>query len=146
MAFKTCLRRFKMAVSTFAWQTWNSSPFNIERASGSAPGTIILRFHGPFTVRDAYTNLPPLALNKILELEPTPGEDPPVKNILDLSDCPYMDSSGLGMIVTHHVRCQKKGVRMIAAAMSPRVRQVFQLTKMDSIITIAASVEEAEAN
>ena len=49
-----------MATATFAWQTWNSGPFSIERAHGSAPGTVILRFHGPFTVRDAYTNLPPL--------------------------------------------------------------------------------------
>jgi anti-anti-sigma factor len=133
------------AATNFAWQTWNSSPFNIERCPGKTPGTVILRFHGPFTVRDAYTCLPPLLLNKMLELETAPGEAPPVKNILDLTDCPYMDSSGLGMIVTHHVRCQKNGVRMIAAGLSPRVRQVVELTKMDAVLTIAASVEEAEA-
>lgn len=137
------------ATSTTAnprWQSWNSSPFCIERQAGKAPGTVILRFSGPFTLRDAYSCLPTAKLSQILELEPAPGEEPPVKNILDLSSCPYMDSSGLGMIVTHHVRCQKKGVRLIAAAMSPRVREIFRMTKVDTIIPVATSLEEAEKN
>jgi len=132
-------------MSTFSWQTWNSRPFSIERKPGSNPGTVILCFLGPFTTRDAYSNLPPLALKKILELEPEEGEAQPVKNILDLTQCPYMDSSGLGIIVAHMVHCQKKGMKMIAAGMTPRVREVFKLTRMDSVIPIAASVEEAEA-
>jgi anti-anti-sigma factor len=133
-----------MATAAFAWQTWNSDPFSIERKQGKAPGTVILRFHGPFTMRDVYSNLPTMTLNKMLELEPAPGEEPPVKNVLDLAECTYMDSSGLGIIVTHHVRCEKKGVKMIAAAMTPRVREVFHITKMDTVIPIAATVEEAE--
>lgn len=133
-------------MATFAWQTWNSAPFNIERKPGKAPGTVILHFSGPFTLRDAYTALPPLELNRMLELETAPGEEPPVRNILDLTDCPYMDSSGLGMIVTHFVRCQRKGMKMIAAGLSPKVRDVFRITKVDAIIPIAATVEEAEIN
>lgn len=133
-------------MSTFSWQTWNSSPFSIERKPGSTPGTVILCFHGPFTMRDVYSTLPPTTLSKVLELEPAEGEAAPVKNILDLTGCPYMDSSGLGMIVSHHVHCQKKGVKMIAVGMTPRVREVFKLTKVDCVVPIAASVEEAEAN
>ena len=135
-----------MATAAFAWQTWNSDPFSIERKQGKAPGTVILRFQGPFTVRDVYSNLPTMTLNKMFELEPAPGEEPPVKNILDLTGCTFMDSSGLGMIATHHVRCQKKGVKLIAAAMTPRVQQVFKITRMDTAIPIAATVEEAEVN
>ncbi len=133
-------------MGTFAWQTWNSSPFNIERKPGKSPSTVILRFSGPFTVRDAYTNLPPMKLNKILELETAPGEEPPKLNILDLTDCPYIDSSGLGIIATHYVRCQKQGLRTIAAGLSPKVREVFKITNMDKVIPIAATVEEAENN
>jgi anti-sigma B factor antagonist len=131
-------------MATLAWQTWNSGPFSIERKPGSAPGTVILCFRGPFTTRDAYSSLPTMTLKKILELEPAEGEAPPVKNILDLTACPYMDSSGLGIIVSHMVHCQKKGMKMIAAGMTPRVREVFKLTKVDSVVRIAASVEEAE--
>jgi anti-sigma B factor antagonist len=133
-------------MATLSWQTWNSGPFSIERKPGSTPGTVILCFRGPFTMRDAYSSLPTMTLKQVLELEPAPGEDPPVKNILDLTGCPYMDSSGLGIIVSHMVHCNKKGMKMIAAGMTPRVREVFKLTRVDAVVPIAASVEEAEMN
>ncbi|MGD1105460.1 MAG: STAS domain-containing protein [Terracidiphilus sp.] len=133
-------------MGTFSWQTWNSGSFNIERKPGKSPGTVILRFCGPFTIRDAYSSLPPGELNRILGLEPAPGEAPPKLNILDLTTCPFMDSSGLGIIATHYVRCQKQGLRMIAVGLSPKVRDVFRITKMDKVIPIAATVEEAEIN
>jgi len=133
-------------MATSGWQTWNSGPFSIERKPGKSPDTVILRFCGPFTIRDAYSSLPPGELNRILGLEPAPGEAPPKLNILDLTTCPYMDSSGLGIIATHYVRCQKQGLRMIAVGLSPKVRDVFRITKMDKVIPIAATVEEAEIN
>jgi anti-anti-sigma factor len=131
-------------MGTFAWQTWNSAAFNIERQPGKAPGTVILCFSGPFTLRDAYSSLPTLTLKKMLDLETAPGEDAPAINILDLTACPYMDSSGLGMIATHYVRCQKRGIRLIAAGLSPKVRDVFKITKMDAVISFAATVEEVD--
>lgn len=133
-------------MSSFGFQTWNSSKFNIERKPGKEAGTVILCFSGPFTMRDVYSSLPTMELSRILALEPAPGECCPTKNILDLSNCPYMDSTGLGMIVTHHVRCQNKGIKVVAAAMSPRVREVFKLTRVDGVVPIAATVEEAEIN
>ncbi|MGD0741104.1 MAG: STAS domain-containing protein [Terracidiphilus sp.] len=130
-----------------AWQTWNSGPFSIERRLGKAPGTVILAFRGPFTTRDAYSSMPTtMSLQQVLELEPQPGEDPPVLNILDLSGCPFMDSSGLGIIVSHMVHCKKKGIKMIAACMTPRVREVFRLTKIDCVVPIATTMEIAEGN
>jgi anti-anti-sigma regulatory factor len=33
---------------------------------------------------------------------------------------------------------------MIVAGLSPKVREVFRITKMDAVIPIAASIEEAE--
>lgn len=53
---------------------------------------------------------------------------------------------GLGMIVSQHVRCQAKGLRMVAAGASPRVQQLFKLTKVDTFIPMVATVEDAEAN
>jgi anti-anti-sigma factor len=132
-------------MATFAWQTWNSAPFNIERKRGKTPGTVILCLSGPFTVRDVYTALPPTELNKMLDLPAEPGEEPPVKNILDLTSCPFMDSSGVGMVAAHYVRCQRKGIKMIAVGASPRVREVLRITKMDSIIPMVATMEEAES-
>jgi anti-anti-sigma factor len=133
-------------MSTFPWQTWNSSPFSIERKQGKDPGTVILALSGPLTVRDVYSTLTPTAFNKILDLQPAPGQERPAKVILDLSNCPYMDSTGLGLVVKHHVHCQRNCVKLIAAALSPRVREVFKLTKIDAVVHICATVEEAEMN
>jgi anti-anti-sigma factor len=131
-------------MGTFSWQTWNSSPFNIERKKGKAPGTVILRFSGPFTLRDAYSSLPTLTLKSMLDLETAPGEEQPTRNILDLTACPYMDSSGVGMIVTHYIRCKKKGIKLIAAGLSPKIRDVFRITKVDGLFPMIATIDEAD--
>ncbi|MGA8270180.1 MAG: STAS domain-containing protein [Candidatus Sulfotelmatobacter sp.] len=125
-------------------QIWKATPFTIERKEGKASGTVIFRFHGPFTARDMFGTLTPVALHDLLSFQSMPGDELPVLNILDLSDVPYMDSTGLGRIVGHYVHCRGKGVRMIAAGASPRVLELFKLTKVDSIIPMTATAEEAD--
>ena len=125
-------------------QIWKATPFKIERKPGKAPGTVIFRFACPFTARDMYGTLAPIGLLNILSFQSTPSEELPALNILDLTDVPYMDSTGLGRIVSQYVHCRGKGIRMIAAGMSPRVHELFKLTKVDSVIPMTATVEEAD--
>jgi anti-anti-sigma factor len=126
-------------------QIWKGSPFNIERRQGKTPRTVILRFHGPFTARDMYGSLTPFTLSNILEVQSPEDAGPPSLSILDLTDVPYMDSAGLGMIVRHYVRCKSKGVRLIAAGVGSRVLDLFKLTKVDGLIPVTSTVEKAEA-
>ena len=91
-----------------------------------------------------YGSLTPFALNNVLEFQPTPDGRQPSLNILDLTDVPYMDSSGLGVIVRHYVRCKSTGVRLIVAGAAPRVLELFKLTKVDGLIPATDTVEEAE--
>jgi anti-anti-sigma factor len=126
-------------------QIWKGTPFSIERKEGKAPGTVIFRLCGPFTARDMFGSLTPVALNNMLDFQSTPSEQPPAVNILDLTDVPYMDSTGLGMIVRHYVRCQGKGVRLIAAGVSPRVLELFKLTKVEAVFSMTATIEEADS-
>ena len=65
-------------------------------------------------------------------------------NILDLTDVPYMDSAGLGIVVGHYVSCHRKGIRLIAAGVGPRVRELFKITKVDTTIPMATTVDEAD--
>jgi anti-anti-sigma factor len=125
-------------------QLWKSSPFSIERKEGKAPGTVIFKLCGPFTARDMYGSLTPIALQDMLDFQSAPSEQLPVLNILDLTEVPYMDSTGLGMIVKHYVRCQGKGVRVIAAGASARVIELFKLTRMDGVITTTSAVDDAD--
>ena len=76
----------------------------------------------------------------------TPGDDSPLTNIFDLTGVPYMDSAGLGVLVSHYVRCHGKGVRLIAVGASRHVLELFKMTKVDTFIPLAATVDEADAN
>jgi|HubBroStandDraft_5_1064220.scaffolds.fasta_scaffold787927_1 anti-anti-sigma factor len=63
-------------------------------------------------------------------------------HIFNLTDVPYVDSSGLGVLVTHHARCRKKGARLVLAGVNPRVLHLLQITNINHIIPTAPSVEE----
>jgi anti-anti-sigma factor len=89
-----------------------------------------------------YAALSPAALRSIFETDPTPDHHATL-NILDLSEVPFMDSCGLGLIVSHVVRCQGKGVRVIAAGVTPRVLTLFETTRIDRLIPMAATVDAA---
>jgi anti-anti-sigma factor len=123
-------------------QIWKSTKFTIERSNGKTPGTVIFRLSGPFTARDMHSSLSPIALRNTFELEPE-AEDSAV-HILDLTEVPYMDSAGLGMIVSHYVRCQGKGIRLFAAGVSPRVLQLLEMTKTENLFLRIATVEEID--
>ena len=123
-------------------QIWKSSKFTIERNQGKTPGTVIFRLTGPFTARDMHASLSPVVLRNTFEPEEESGQD--ALHILDLTEVPYMDSAGLGMIVSHYVRCQGRGVRLVAAGVSSRVVQLFELTKVDKFFPRFDSVEDAE--
>ena len=125
-------------------QIWKPAPFTIASKGGKAPGTVIFRLSGPFTARTMFGTLAPIALHNMLSFQSTPSDALPTLNILDITDVPYMDSAGLGIIVTHYERCQSKGIRMIAANVNPRVLELFRMTKVDSIIHMANTVDEVD--
>jgi anti-anti-sigma factor len=105
----------------------------IERKDGKLAGTRILTLTGPVTMRNLFH----------FQDELRAGELPKVA-ILDLSGVPYMDSSGMGAVINYYVYCQRHGTKMIAAGVSPRVMELFKMTKVDSVIPLTASVDEAE--
>lgn len=129
-------------MSTGNGQIWGGATFAIERRVGEMPGTVIFRFSGPFTGHDMYAAMSPATMRTIFETDPTPDHHAKL-NILDLTEVPFMDSCGLGLIVSHFVRCQNIGVRVIAAGVSPRVMQLLKTTRIDRLIPITATVAEA---
>ncbi len=69
--------------------------------------------------------------------------------ILDFSKLEYMNSGGIGLLVTLLVRAQRGGSRLIATGLSEHYRQIFLLTRLDEAIEIhddeAAAVAAATA-
>jgi anti-anti-sigma factor len=122
-------------------QVWKSSKFTIERSQGKTPGTIIFRLSGPFTARDMYGALSPNELRNTFESE---EGIPHALHILDLSEVPYIDSAGLGLIVSHYVRCQNRGIRLVLAGVNARVIQLLEMTKVDGFLPRVGTVEDAD--
>jgi len=108
---------------------------SIEMQDGAVAGTRVVRLVGPMTLRNIFT----------FHAEVRSVEVSGVV-ILDLSGVPYMDSAGMGTIINYYVHCEKTNTRMIAAGVSPRVMELFKMTKVDGVISLAPSVEAAEAS
>ena len=110
------------------------APLSIERRAGQTSGTRILCLSGPLTLRNLFE----------FQAELRQGL-PPLVAIIDLSGVPYMDSAGMGSLINYYVHSEKNGITMIVAGVCPRVMELFKLTKVDSVIVLTATVEEAEA-
>ena len=56
--------------------------------------------------------------------------------VLDFSKLEYMNSGGIGLLVTLLVRAQRGGGRLVATGLSEHYRQIFSLTRLDEAIEI----------
>jgi anti-anti-sigma factor len=63
--------------------------------------------------------------------------------ILDMTDVPYVDSSGLGALLSGYVDSQKYGGKFVLAGVVPRVRELLQLTKIEPLFRIYRSSADA---
>jgi len=115
-----------------------------KRRGQNSKYSAIFHFNGPFTARDMCGSLTPDALSNMLDPPSAWHDGPPPLNILDITGVPYMDSAGLGIIVRYFVRSRSKGVRLIVAGAGPRIVELFKITKVDGLIPMTATIEEAE--
>ncbi len=65
-------------------------------------------------------------------------ESGPDRVVLDMAQVGFIDSSGLGAVVAS-MKQIGKGKVLELAGLSPTVKKVFQLTRMDTVFTIHAS-------
>jgi len=64
--------------------------------------------------------------------------------IFDFSGVKFMDSSGIGMIIGRYKNAEKRGGRLVLAAMSDEMGRLFQISGLAKIITRTATVKEAQ--
>jgi anti-sigma B factor antagonist len=63
--------------------------------------------------------------------------------ILNFEDLEYMNSSGIGLLVTLLIRVNRKKQRLLTYGLTEHYRNIFQITRLDDAITICESEEEA---
>jgi anti-sigma B factor antagonist len=56
--------------------------------------------------------------------------------ILNFSDLEYMNSGGIGLLVTTLIRAQRNGHTLAAYGLSEHYREIFSLTRLDEAIGI----------
>jgi anti-anti-sigma factor len=65
--------------------------------------------------------------------------------ILNFTGLEYMNSSGIGLLVTLLIRINRQKQRMLAYGLSEHYQHIFQLTRLNEAIGIFASEAEALA-
>jgi len=69
----------------------------------------------------------------------------PAGLILDFGDMVYMNSSGIGLLVTLLIRANRQGQRIFAVGLNDHYRQIFELTRLDEAIRLCADEAQARA-
>ena len=65
--------------------------------------------------------------------------------ILDFSGLDYMNSTGIGLLVTLLIRAQRQQQRLLACGLSEHYKQIFDLTRLNEAIGIYNTQAEALA-
>jgi anti-sigma B factor antagonist len=65
--------------------------------------------------------------------------------IMDFTDLEYMNSGGIGLLVTLLVRANRNGQKVLAYGLSDHYRQIFELTRLDEAISIYDKEADAVA-
>ena len=65
--------------------------------------------------------------------------------IVDLSDVPLMNSSGLGMLVGASTSLRSAGGSLAIAGANEKIQHLFRMTRLDSVLTHYPTRDEAVA-
>ena len=106
----------------------------VERYAGVADGQRVLLFRGPLTLETS-SHFARVVRSENAETV-----------ILDMANVPYMDSVGLGALVTAQVSSQKTGRCMVLTGLNARLAKVMDITNVKRLfMTFPTTWEAVEA-
>jgi len=109
-------------------------PLTVTVAQGRGEGVTILLLKGPLTLQNTFEFQQDLAQHK------------PAVLIIDLTESPYMDSAGLGLLMNCYVSAEKNGRKLLLAGVNERINALLQTTKVHLILKNYPTAVEAEAS
>jgi anti-sigma B factor antagonist len=101
-------------------------------SDGVGPGQRIVRLRGPLTIHTVFD------FQTAIRAEGSPLV------IVEFSGVPYMDSAGLGAIVSAYVSAQRANRRLAFAGMNERVKALLSMTQLTRLVQPYETVEDAE--
>jgi anti-sigma B factor antagonist len=109
-------------------------PLTVTAKSGLHEGTTILVLQGPLTLQSSFDFQNDLAQHK------------PALLVLDLTESPYMDSAGLGLLMNYYVSAEKNGRKLLLAGANHRINALLEMTKVNQILKNYPTAADAEAS
>jgi anti-anti-sigma factor len=95
--------------------------------------TVVLRLKGP------------LRLNNLFSLQDALRYLGDINTVIDVTDCPYIDSAGLGTVLSHWTHTQGKGKKFALTGVSQRIGVLLELTHVDKVLPMFKTAEDAVA-
>jgi anti-sigma B factor antagonist len=112
--------------------TPSSQSFHIE-AIDSATGAKILKLSGALTIQTLF------------DFQQMVREETAKPIIVDISQVPYMDSAGLGCVVSAYTSCQRTHRAFGITGLTERIKTLFAVTHVDGLLPCFDSLAAAEA-
>ncbi|QNN21390.1 STAS domain-containing protein [Planctomycetales bacterium ZRK34] len=82
---------------------------------------------------------PQLRQDLIQLTEQTPG-----RLVVDMTEVPYMDSSGVATLVEALQRQRKHNGKMVLCGLQPKVLSIFEIARLDMVFTIVEDLDAAK--
>lgn len=109
---------------------------NVKVSLRQAPGAAVIAITGDMTG---------FAEEALMEAYNTAGNDQPRAIILDFTNLEYMNSTGIGLLVTLLIRAQRQNQQLMACGLSDHYRQIFDLTRLNEAIGLYDTTADALA-
>ena len=104
----------------------------IQRTAGNGADITILALRGPLT------------LATLFDFQSAVRQPDLRHTILEITNVPYIDSAGLGVILSHWAHTQRTGNKFAVVGVCERVRTLLDMTKVSAMLPTFATVAEAE--
>jgi len=106
-----------------------------------ATATFDVRRHGPASVVDIKGDVTSGSEDVLMAAYDVTGDVGSI--VLNFTDLSYMNSGGIGLLVTLLVRANRRSQRLMAYGLSDDYRQIFELTRLDEAVSIHDSEQSA---
>jgi anti-anti-sigma factor len=104
----------------------------VARELGATGSTTILRLNGPLTLATLFV------------LQQNLREIGNVDTVIDVTEVPYIDSAGLGTILSHWAHTQRTGHKFAMTGTSPRIDVLLEITKVNTLLPMFKTAEDAD--
>jgi anti-sigma B factor antagonist len=92
------------------------------------------------------TLIGPLTLSTLFDFQAVSRSETAKAMVVDISRVPYMDSAGLGAMISLFASCQRTSRGFAITGLSERIKTLFQVTHCDGLLPCFETLDAAESS